>query len=131
MLETVQDIAQKVEPQERLQSERQRAQNEFSKLLTAFETDNATMRSFVERTEASLLEINGLLRSTSSVLSETQELKAVDGAFRRIHAIKGDVASLGLDILTSLAHQFESELQKLKNSGQATGDTVLSLPLQH
>ena len=98
-------------------------------LLKAFETDPTTMRSFVERTEASLLEINYLLRSTSSVSSETQVLKAVDGAFRRIHTIKGDAASLGLDVLASLAHQFESELQKLKNGGQATGDTLLSLPL--
>ena len=87
------------------------------------------MRSFVERTEASLLEINDLLRSTSSVSSETQVLKAVDGAFRRIHAVKGDASSLGLDVLASLAHQFESELQKLKAGGQATGDTLLSLPL--
>ncbi len=129
LLVTVQDISQKVELEERLHKERQRSQKEFSMLLTAFETDPATMRSFVERTEASLLEINDLLRSTSSVSSETQVLKAVDGAFRRIHAIKGDAASLGLDVLASLAHQFESELQKLKDGGQATGDTLLSLPL--
>jgi two-component system, chemotaxis family, sensor kinase CheA len=129
LLVTVQDISQKVELEERLHNERQRSQKEFSMLLKAFETDPATMRSFVERTEASLLEINDLLRSTSSVSSETQVLKAVDGAFRRIHAIKGDAASLGLDVLASLAHQFESELQKLKDGGQATGDTLLSLPL--
>lgn len=129
LLVTVQDISQKVELEERLQNERQRSQKEFSMLLKAFETDPATMRSFVERTEASLLEINDLLRSTSSSSSEAQVLKAVDGAFRRIHAIKGDAASLGLDVLASLAHQFESELQKLKAGGQATGDTLLSLPL--
>ncbi len=129
LLVTVQDISQKVELEERLHKERQRSQREFSMLLKAFETDPATMRSFVERTEASLLEINDLLRSTSSVSSETQVLKAVDGAFRRIHAIKGDAVSLGLDVLASLAHQFESELQKLKDGGQATGDTLLSLPL--
>ena len=129
LLVTVQDISQKVELEDRLQKERQRSQKEFSMLLKAFETDPTTMRSFVERTEASLLEINDLLRSTSSVSSETQVLKAVDGAFRRIHAIKGDAAALGLDVLASLAHQFESELQKLKDGGQATGDTLLSLPL--
>ena len=70
------------------------------------------MRMFVERAEVSLLEVNDLLRSTSSATSETQVLKAVDGAYRRIHAIKGDAASMGLEILASLAHQFESELQK-------------------
>ena len=85
----MQDISQKVELEERLQSERQHTQNEFLMLLKAFENEPATMRSFVERAKAFLLEINDLLTSTSSVSSQTQVLKAVNGAFRRIHAIKG------------------------------------------
>ncbi len=129
LLVTVQDISQKVELQARLTGERQRSQKELSMMLKAFETDPAMMRGFVERAEASLLEVNDLLRSTSSAATETQVLKAVDGAYRRIHAIKGDAASLGLEILASLAHQFENELQKLKDSGAATGDALLALPL--
>jgi len=129
LLVTVQDITEKVELQARLASERQRSQKELSMMLKAFETDPAMMRAFVERAEASLLEVNDLLRSTSSAASEIQVLKAVDGAYRRVHAIKGDAASLGLEILATLAHQFESELQKLKDSGAATGDALLALPL--
>ncbi len=129
LLVTVQDISQKVELEARLQGERQRSQKEFSMLLKAFETDPAMMRNFVERSEATLLEINDLLRSTSSASSEAQVLKAVDGAYRRIHAFKGDASSLGLEVLSTLAHQFESELQKLKDTGSATGDTLLALPL--
>ena len=129
LLVTVQDISPQVDLQARLENERQRSQQEFSMLLKAFETDPTTMRGFVERTEATLLEINDLLRSTSAVSSESQVLKAVDGAFRRIHAVKGDAASLGLDVVATLAHQFESELQKLKETDSATGDALLSLPL--
>ena len=129
LLVTVQDISPRVELQERLNGERQRSQKEFSMLLKAFETEPTMMRSFVERSEASLLEINDLLRSTSSASSEAQVLKAVDGAYRRIHAFKGDAASLGLDVLATLAHQFESELQKLKDVGAASGDALLALPL--
>ncbi|WP_332776413.1 type IV pili methyl-accepting chemotaxis transducer N-terminal domain-containing protein [Polaromonas sp.] len=129
LLVTVQDITQKVELEARLTGERQRSQKEFSMLLKAFETDPAMMRGFVERAEASLLEINDLLRSTSSAASEAQVLKAVDGAYRRIHAFKGDAASLGLEVLATLAHQFESELQKLKDTGAATGNALLALPL--
>lgn len=129
LLVTVQDISEKVELQARLASERQRSQKELSMMLKAFETDPAMMRAFVERAEASLLEVNDLLRSTSSAASEIQVLKAVDGAYRRVHAIKGDAASLGLEILATLAHQFENELQKLKDSGAATGDALLALPL--
>lgn len=129
LLVTVQDISQKVELETRLNKERQRSQKEFSMLLKAFETEPAMMRSFVERSEASLLEVNDLLRSTSSASSEAQVLKAVDGAFRRIHSFKGDAASLGLDVLATLAHQFENELQKLKDTGAASGDALLALPL--
>jgi len=129
LLVTVQDISQKVELEERLKVERQRSQKEFSMLLKAFETDPATMRSFVERAEVSLLEVNDLLRTTASSSSEAQVLIVVDGAFRRIHALKGDAASLGLDVLATLAHQFEGELQKLKDGGLATGDALLALPL--
>ncbi len=129
LLVTVQDITQKVELQAKLSGERHRSQKELSMMLKAFETDPAMMRAFVERAESSLLEVNDLLRSTSSAASEAQVLKAVDGAYRRIHAIKGDASSLGLEILASLAHQFESELQKLKDSGVATGDALLALPL--
>ena len=129
LLVTVQDITQKVELQAKLGDERQRSQKELSMMLKAFETDPAMMRAFVERAEASLLEVNDLLRSTSSADSEAQVLKAIDGAYRRIHAIKGDAASLGLEILASLAHQFENELQKLKDGGAATGDALLALPL--
>jgi two-component system chemotaxis sensor kinase CheA len=129
LLVTVQDISPRVELQERLDGERQRSQKEFSMLLKAFETEPTMMRSFVERSEASLLEINDLLRSTSSASSEAQVLKAVDAAYRRIHAFKGDAASLGLDVLATLAHQFESELQKLKDVGAASGDALLALPL--
>ncbi|WP_431097271.1 ATP-binding protein [Polaromonas aquatica] len=129
LLVTVQDITQKVELQARLTGERQRSQKELSMMLKAFETEPAMMRAFVERAEASLLEVNDLLRSTSSAASEVQVFKAVDGAYRRIHAFKGDAASLGLEILATLAHQFESELQKLKDNGAATGDALLALPL--
>ena len=129
LLVTVQDISQKVELEARLMNERQRSQKEFSMLLKAFETEPAMMRGFVERAEASLLEINDLLRSISSASSETQVLKAVDGAYRRIHAFKGDAASLGLDALATLAHQFEGDLQKLKDTGATSGDALLALPL--
>lgn len=129
LLVTVQDITQKVELEARLASERQRSQKELSMMLKALETDPTMMRMFVERTEASLLQVNDLLRSTSAATSEAELLKAIDSAYRRIHAIKGDAASLGLEILASLAHQFENELQKLKDSGSISGDALLALPL--
>lgn len=129
LLVTVQDISQRMELESRLASERSRAQKEFGMFLKAFEVDPALLRQFVERAEASLIEVNDQLRSTSTASSEAQVLKAVDNAYRRIHAFKGDAASLGLEVLSNLAHQFETELQKLKDSGSPSGEALLALPI--
>ena len=129
LLVTVQNITQRMALQAQLANERERSHKEFSLLLKAFETDAATMRGFVDRSEASLLEINDLLRSISSASSEAAVMNSVDGAYRRIHAIKGDAGSLGLDVLATLAHQFEAQLQKLKDTGASSGDALLALPL--
>jgi HPt (histidine-containing phosphotransfer) domain-containing protein len=129
LLVTVQDISRGKSSCSRSWPASGSARKRNSMMLKAFETEPAMMRAFVERAEASLLEVNDLLRSTSSASSEAQVLKRIDGAYRRIHAFKGDAASLGLEILATLAHQFESELQKLKDNGAATGDALLALPL--
>ncbi len=132
LLVTVQDISQRMELEHKLQTERQRSQKEFAMLLRAIDADPALLRQFVARAESSLLEVNDLLRSTSSVHGEGAILKRLDEAARRIHAIKGDAATLGLETVASQAHLFESELQRIRQSGGASGDlgnALLSLPL--
>jgi signal transduction histidine kinase len=129
LLVTVQDVTERVELQSRLNEERQRAQRELATLLRAFEADPAQMRHFVERGERSLLEINDLLRSTSEAAGKAQILRTIDGIYRRIHAFKGDASALGLDMLASIAHQFEGELQKLKDNGGSSSEALLALPL--
>ncbi|MBX3653428.1 MAG: type IV pili methyl-accepting chemotaxis transducer N-terminal domain-containing protein [Ramlibacter sp.] len=132
LLVTVQDITARMELEARLLDERQRSQKEFAMLLKAFDADPAMLRQFVARAETGLLEVNDLLRSTSSAQGEMAVLKAINEACRRIHALKGDAATLGLETLASQAHGFESELQRIRDSGGGTGhlgDTLLTLPM--
>lgn len=132
LLVTVQDITARMELEHKLLDERQRSQKEFAMLLKAFDADPAMLRQFVSRAELGLLEVNDLLRSTSSAQGEMAILKAIDQAARRIHALKGDAATLGLDTLASLAHGFETELQRIRQSGGANGnlgDALLALPM--
>ena len=128
LLVTVQDISQRIELERKLQGERQRAQQEFAMLLRAFDADPAMLRQFVERTESGLLEVNDLLRGASDRPDEMSVTKNLDQAARRVHAFKGDAATLGLDTLAQQAHSFESALQRVKNSG-ATGESLLALPV--
>lgn len=131
LLVTVQDISARIDLESRLQSERLRSQKEFSMLLAAIDADPALLRQFVTRAEASLLEINDLLRSTQALHNEGAILVRLDDAARRVHAIKGDAATLGLDSVASQAHVFESELQRVRQGGTGSdlGNALLALPM--
>jgi two-component system chemotaxis sensor kinase CheA len=132
LLVTVQDISARIELEAKLQSERVRSQKEFAMLLKAIDADPAMLRQFVVRAETSLLEINDLMRSTSAASGEGAILKRLEEIARRVHSVKGDAGTLGLETVASQAHLFEAELQRIRQSGGASGDlgaALLSLPL--
>jgi two-component system, chemotaxis family, sensor kinase CheA len=129
LLVTVQDISTRIELESRLNTERQRSQKEFAMLLKAIDADPALLRQFVHRAEGSLLEINDIMRSTSAAHGEAAILKRLDEIARRVHTLKGDAGTLGLDTVANQAHQFESELQRIRQSGGDLGAALLSLPL--
>ncbi len=132
LLVTVQDISERKLLEQKLKDERQRSQKEFNTLLKAFDADPAMLRQFVTRSESSLLEINEHMRAISSTHGESAILHVLDQAFRRIHALKGDAATLGLQTLADQAHQFESQLARIRDSGSGTdhlGDALLALPM--
>lgn len=125
VLVTVQDISDRTLLQTQLQAERLRSQKELALLLTACETDPALLRQFVARSEASLLEINDLLRGSAQGRPALRN--ALDQAARRMHALKGDAGALGLDSLVHQAHAFESALLLARSDD--SGDPLLALPL--
>lgn len=132
LLVTVQDISARMELERKLQSERQRSQKEFAMLLKAIDADPAMLRQFVARAEANLLEVNDLLRSTSAQHGEAAVLKRIDEARRKVHAVKGDAATLGLETIAAQAHLFETELDRIRQGGSAGGDlgnALLALPM--
>jgi two-component system chemotaxis sensor kinase CheA len=130
LLVTVQDISARVELEAKLQSERQRSRKEFDMLLKAVDTDAATLRQFVARAESNLLQVNDMLRGTSAAHGEAAILKRVDEARRRVHAVKGDAATLGLETLAADAHRFETGLDRVRQGGAGDlGQALLALPL--
>ncbi len=127
LLVTVQDISERMLLQEKLQAERLRSQKEMAMLLAACDADPALLRKFVERAEASLLEVNDLLRSTAYAPGKPALRHALDQSARRIHAFKGDAGALGLESLMQQAHTFESELLQIRTD--EGGDRLLALPI--
>ncbi len=129
LLVTVQDISARIDLEARLQSERQRSQKEFAMLLNAVDADPALLRQFVERAETSLLEINDIMRSTSSAHGEGAILRRLEEIARRVHSVKGDAGTLGLETVANQAHLFETELHRLRQAGGDLGAALLSLPM--
>ncbi|AMO21964.1 hypothetical protein GCM10027034_22340 [Ramlibacter solisilvae] len=131
LLVTVQDISARIELEHKLQAERQRSQKEFAMLLKAIDADPATLRQFVSRAESDLLEVNGMLRNTSAAQGEAAILRHIDEARRRVHALKGDAATLGLETLAGQAHAFETALDQIRQGGHPAdlGSALLALPL--
>ncbi|MGQ0711492.1 MAG: ATP-binding protein [Rhodoferax sp.] len=129
LLVTVQDVSERVGLERKLQGERLRSQKEFAMLLKAVDADPALLRQFVARAESQLLEVNDLLRGTAAARGEAAVLKQMDDARRRVHAVKGDAATLGLESIAAQAHQFENELDRLRSGGADLGSALLALPL--
>lgn len=129
LLITVQDISPRILLELQLDAERRRARKEFSALIQALQTDSAVLRSFVERAESQLLQVNDLLRSVSHTSNSLQLRKTVDHIFRLVHTLKGDATSLDMELIADLAHSFEDALQRLRDQPDISGETLLNLPL--
>ena len=132
LLVTVQDVTSRVELESKLLNESHRAQREFTMLLKAIGSDPVMLRQFVDRADFSLLGVNDLLRSTADLRDEREVVRIINEASRRVHAFKGDAATLGLDTLSEMAHAFENELLQAReavNNGMGAGDALLVLPV--
>ena len=129
LLVTVQDVSTRIELEKKLEGEQRRAQREFDLLVRAFEADPASLRSFVERAESSLLEVNDLLRQVDGSSDPKQTRHTVNTIYRHVHAIKGEASMLSLELLSGTAHEFETLLQGVRESPSVSGDALLSLPL--
>jgi two-component system chemotaxis sensor kinase CheA len=129
LLVTVQDVTTRVELERRLQGEQQRAQREFDLLMRAFETEPVALRRFVEHAESALLKVNELLRHIDASCHHDLARRTVDAIHRHVHGVKGEASMLGLDLLSATAHEFESQLQSLREAPVFSGDALLALPL--
>jgi HPt (histidine-containing phosphotransfer) domain-containing protein/two-component sensor histidine kinase len=129
LLVTMQDITPRMALEQQLEAERSRARQEFSSLVQALRTDAGTLRSFVSRAEAQLLQVNDLLRSLSDQHFMADTHKTLDKVFRLIHTFKGEAAALNMELLAGMAHSLEDELQRLRNMERISGEALVNLPL--
>ncbi len=127
LLVTVTDVTEQVLLQRELAAEKKKSKTELTVLLDLLKVEPAALTHFLTNTEWTLIEINEQLRS---VKGEERDYRFLIGSvFRKIHAIKGDAAALGLRPFEDLAHEFETLLARMRDKGSVSGDDLIAVPL--
>jgi two-component system chemotaxis sensor kinase CheA len=125
LLVTVIDVTVQVELERALTVAKQNSKAELEIMLDLLKVNPVTLEQFLKDAEKSLLEVNDHLRSAGQALNYRNTVNTI---FRKIHTLKGEAASLGLEMFENLAQQFESLLADLREKGDVSGDDLLSLP---
>lgn len=126
LLVTVFDITIQVELEKALAQAKEKAKAEIEIMLDLLKVNPATLELFLKTTEKTLLDINEQLRAVGGTLDYR---RTVNNIFRMIHTLKGEAATLGLEMFETLAQQFETLLAGLREKGSVSGDDLLALPL--
>lgn len=125
LLVTAFDVTVQVNLEQALVEAKQKAKAEIEVMLDLLKVNPDSLNLFLKSAELALLEINEHLRSAGGSLDYRRTVNTI---FRKIHTIKGEAASLGLDMFEALAQQFESMLSGLREKGEVSGDDLLALP---
>lgn len=125
LLVTVFDVTLQVELERALVEAKGKATAEMEVMLDLLKINPDTLNLFLKTVEQTLLEINEHLRSAGGALDYRRTVNTI---FRKVHTIKGEAATLGLDMFETLAQQFETLLSGLREKGEVAGDDLLVLP---
>lgn len=126
LLVTVFDVTAQVELEHALAEAKKSAKAEMEIMLDLLKLNPAILTNFLAAAEQTLLEVNDHLKSAGGVLDYGRTVEMI---FRKIHTLKGEAATLGLDMFEELAQRFESLLAGLRGKGMISGEDLLALPM--
>ncbi len=127
LLVTVFDVTTQIELERDLLTAKKKAKAEISVMLDLLKIEPSTLIQFLNTAEKVLLGINEQLRSVGAGPADYRQM--INNIFREIHTLKGEAATLSLDLFEDLAQQFESLLAGLRSQGTVTGDALIAIPL--
>jgi two-component system chemotaxis sensor kinase CheA len=125
LLVTVFDVTPQRDLERALADAKGKAKVEMEVMLELLKIHPDTLKLFLKNAEQTLLEINEHLGAAGGALDYRRTVNTV---FRKIHTLKGEAATLGIDMFESLAQQFETLLSGLREKGAVAGDDLLALP---
>lgn len=129
LLVTAKDITKEVMLEKELESTRENASRQMDLLTEILPLDLNTVREFLAQTTDSLGTINNALKSSNND-PDASFKQLLDSIYRTIHRVKGDAAAVGFTLMQEAAHEFETQLEKLKNQPKAlTGNDFIPIAL--
>ena len=125
LLVSVFDVTEQQELAIALAEARKQAKTEVEAMLEILKINPQALAEFLSNTEQALLNVNNELKGGAA---HKDPRTTVNVVFRHIHTIKGEAASLGLEIFESLAHKFEGMLAGLRQKEALSDNDLLALP---
>ena len=124
ILVTMTDITKRILLSQQLQKFEAEASEQVNLVFNIIHVPPADLDQFINRMKRSLDHVNETLKKDEGVGSHQETL---DELFRIAHVIKGDAATLGLDLFEAKFNQFETVIADLKNTPGLTGNDFLRL----
>lgn len=125
LLVSVFDVTEQQELAIALAEAKKQAKTEVEVMLEILKVSPVALAAFLTGTEQALLSINDELKGSDAYQDPR---KTVNVVFRHIHTIKGEAASLGLELFESLAQKFEGILSGLRQKDDLSDNDLLALP---
>lgn len=125
ILTTISDITVEVKLKEEL-AKAEKSQSEQMNLLSVIvNADQLAISSFIKSASKNFKEINQVLKGHTESINELKS--KAQSLITSMHKVKGDASALSIDILSTLAHDFENEAQLLTEKPNLGGEDFIPL----
>ena len=125
ILTSVSDVTQEVLLAKQLEQESKRGDQQLQLLSTLLKANSELLPTFINNSEKTYSAMNTELRKPAS---EPAEFKSkVNTLGMLIHKVKGESSALSLDMITDACHEFEDQIEGLKELHQIDGNNFLPL----
>ena len=123
LLVSVFDVSQKLRLERELAGAEARADSEMALLLGVLDHNPNEVAAFLHRAKDTLQLINGELQNIQPSRQAYPQL--VNRIARTVHGIKGEAGTLGCASISRVAHEFEDELQPMRQRTDLAGDDLI------
>lgn len=127
VLTSVADITKEIKLERELEAETARNEQQLEMVKVLLSADGDLLPDFLKNSNDTYEHINDILKDPARTNLAFKNKAAAILAL--IHKIKGESAAMGLNFISNLCHQFESEIENLENKTSISGDDFITLTI--